>query len=85
MACDLKTYYEVNHQVFMCLSAKLKDLGYPLDGNRGSVKGPMGIVIVYAWNETDESIQVQVTEKSLFLPCFSIYARIEDALDSCRK
>jgi hypothetical protein len=85
MSCDPKTFNGVGRNVLEQLKAKLSGIGYNLEGTSGTIHGPMGIVLDYAWNETDSTLFIHVTSKNMLLPCTKIYSELEKAIESCKK
>jgi hypothetical protein len=83
MACDPKTFNNVDQKVFDCLKGKLQSLGYSLQGTSGTIQGPMGIVIDYRWTDANATLFVEVTSKNFLVPCSRIYSELEKAIESC--
>ena len=78
--CDPMTFENVNAQAFGYLKNKLAAVGYQLEGNEGTIKGPMGIVITYNWLESQNLLYVQVIDKNFFVPCSRIRMELEKAV-----
>jgi hypothetical protein len=84
MSCDPKTFNGVDSNVLDQLKAKLSGVGYKLEGASGTIHGPMGIVLDYAWNETDSTLFIHVIAKNMLIPCGKIYSELEKAIDACK-
>ena len=83
MSCDPKSFPNVNADVFECLRSKLSDAGYNISGTRGSIQGPMGIVIDFEWDEAEEVLYTQVVSKNFLVPCSRINSELAKAIDQC--
>ena len=84
MSCDPMSFRNVNRQVFDGLKSKLESIGYSLEGIKGTIKGPMGIVIDYNWDENAATLFTHVKAKNFLVPCGRINAELEKAIESCR-
>ena len=84
MSCDPKTFNGVDRNVLEQLQAKLKGVGYNLEGTEGTINGPMGIVIDYAWDEPNATLAIHVISKNMLIPCSKIYSELEKAIESCK-
>lgn len=78
--CEPMIFENVNAQAFEYLKNKLAAVGYQLEGNEGTIKGPMGIVISYRWLESKDVLHVQVIDKNFFVPCNRIRMELEKAV-----
>jgi hypothetical protein len=79
-ACDPITFSGVTPQIFESIRKELAGKGFDLPGHSGIVNGPFGITIEYAWNEGNQTLFAQVTEKSFFVPCNQIYDQLSSAI-----
>jgi hypothetical protein len=73
-------FFDVSSSQFENLKSRLAGLGYPLDGEVGTVRGPMGIVIDYEYNATEQSLFVQVVEKNFLVPCGRVRSELAKAV-----
>jgi hypothetical protein len=80
MACDPKTFNNVDQNVFEGLKSKLRSLGYTLEGTSGTIKGPMSLSIDYKWDQAASTLFVHVTDKSFLIPCGRIHSELEKAI-----
>jgi hypothetical protein len=62
------------------LKNRLASIGYPLEGNSGTINGPMGIVIEYVYDPVGFTLMVHVVEKSFFIPCGRIQTELSKAI-----
>jgi flagellar biosynthesis/type III secretory pathway ATPase len=79
-ACDPVTYQGVTASVFQSVKQELENNGFSVPGTSGTIRGPYGIVIDYAWNEPAESLYIHVVDKSFFVPCSQIHSQLNNAL-----
>jgi hypothetical protein len=79
-ACDPMSFSGITPQVFSSISKQLADKGFALNGPRGTVNGPFGIVIQYEWIETSGQLTIQVVEKNFFVTCSQIREQLTSAL-----
>lgn len=79
--CDPMNFQGISPQVFSNISKQLAAKGFVLNGPRGVVNGPFGIVIQYEWNEQAETITLQVVEKSFFVTCNQIREQLTSAFE----
>lgn len=82
-ACDPRTFFNVNTDVFNALKGKLADNGYEVPGTDGVIKGPFGISIQFAWNEEEATLFTHVTHKNFLVPCSQINNALEKAIREC--
>jgi hypothetical protein len=85
MACDPHTFTDINKNIFENIKSRLQSLGYTLQGNSGTIKGPMSLSIDYQWNEADATLFVHVTDKSFLIPCSRIQSELEKAIAQSRQ
>lgn len=83
MSCDPKAFDNVSAEVFECLRARLSSAGYNISGTRGSIQGPMGIVIDFEWDEAEEVLYTQVVNKNFLVPCSRINSELSKAIAEC--
>jgi hypothetical protein len=79
-ACDPFHFNGITAEVFTRISKELATKGFVLSGANGIVNGPFGIVIEYHWNEQDQSLVIEVVEKSFFVSCNQIREQLASAL-----
>lgn len=79
-ACDPITYQGVSPQIFQSVKQELENNGFSVPGTSGTIRGPYGIVIDYAWDEPAESLFIHVIDKSFFVPCSQIHNQLNNAL-----
>jgi hypothetical protein len=79
-ACDPVTYQGVTASIFQSVKQELENNGFTVPGTSGTIRGPYGIVIDYAWNEPSESLYIHVVDKSFFVPCSQIQSQLSNAL-----
>lgn len=79
-ACETFKFEGITPQVFHAISKQLAQKGFILSGPRGTVHGPFGIVLDYAWDEQRGTITIQVIEKSFFITCNQIREQLTQAL-----
>lgn len=77
--CDPIHFSGVSAEVFNRISSELASKGFSLSGPSGVVNGPYGIVIQYEWNEQNETISLQVVDKSFFVSCNQIKQQLSEA------
>jgi hypothetical protein len=79
-SCEPMYFTGVTNSQYEKMKSKLASMGYPLEGNSGTIKGPMGIVIEYAYDPAGSSLTVTVVEKSFFIPCGRIQSELSKAI-----
>ena len=79
-SCDPKYYPFVTSGIFQGLAIKLQGFGIILTGTEGTVQGPMGIALDYAFDGPNEKLAIHVTDRSFVIPCAQINKMIEGAL-----
>ncbi|HYG39304.1 MAG TPA: hypothetical protein VD908_11820 [Cytophagales bacterium] len=77
-ACSPVNYSGVSSEVFESLKQELQSKGFEIPGTAGVINGPLGIAIEYSWDQANETLFTQVTEKSFFVSC----SQINDQLSS---
>lgn len=80
-ACDPISFQGITPDVFARISKQLAAKGFALNGPKGTVSGPFGIVIDYEWNEQTGVVNLHVVEKSFFVSCNQIREQITSALE----
>jgi len=85
MSCDPVTFNNVDTKVFNALKGKLQGLGYELEGNKGTIHGPMSITIDFEWNEPAATLLIHVLSKNMLIPCSRVNSELEKAIASCRE
>ena len=83
MSCDPHSFQNVNLEVFNCLKAKLESAGYEVPGTSGTIKGPMGIVIDFSFDEANAVLNTHVIAKNFLVPCNMVNAELEKAIKAC--
>jgi len=83
MSCDPVTFNNVDTKVFSCLKGKLQSLGYALEGNKGTINGPMSIAVDFEWNEAAATLFIHVVSKNFLIPCSRVNAELEKAISEC--
>jgi len=78
-ACDPISFQGITPEIFARISKQLADKGFVLDGPKGTVSGPFGIVIEYEWNEQTGVVKLEVIEKSFFVSCGQIREQLTNA------
>jgi hypothetical protein len=84
MGCDPKSFDGVTPQVFDALKGKLQSIGFNLPGERGTINGPMGIVMDYDWDRSASTLHTQVTNKNFLVPCSRIYSELSRAIEDAK-
>lgn len=84
MGCDPKSFGGITAPVFSELRDRLQSLGFTLPGPRGTIKGPMGIVMDYAWDEASATLHTQVTSKNFLVPCSKINSELAKAIEDAK-
>lgn len=79
-ACDPFQFDNITADVFARITRELASKGFALSGPEGVVNGPFGIVIEYRWNEQEQSLVIEVLEKSFFVSCSQIREQLASAL-----
>jgi hypothetical protein len=80
MSCDPQSFDGVTPEVFQALNSKLQGLGLSLPGREGTIKGPMGIVMEYRWDEKAQVLHTQITGKNFLVPCSKINSELAKAI-----
>ncbi len=78
-ACDTIHFNNITSEVFANVAKQLASKGFALNGPQGVVNGPFGIVIEYNWNEKEQSLSIDVLEKSFFVSCSQIREQLSSA------
>lgn len=84
MGCDPKSFDGVTPEVFNALKGKLQSIGFNLPGDRGTIKGPMGIVMDYEWDRASATLYTQVTSKNFLVPCSRINSELSRAIEDAK-
>ena len=79
--CDPITYEGVSANMFQSVKQELESNGFTVPGTSGTIHGPYSIVIEYEWNEADETLYIEVVDKSFFVPCSQIHTQLSNALN----
>ena len=79
-SCDPKYYPGVTSNIFQGLAQKLQGFGITLSGTEGTVEGPMGLSLDYAYDSANEKLAIHVTDRSFIIPCSQINKMLEDAM-----
>ena len=79
--CDPFIFNGITPENFSSVSKQLATKGFVLTGPQGTVNGPFGIVINYTWNEQEETMRIDVVEKSFFVTCNQIKQQLSSALE----
>lgn len=80
-ACDPIVLSDISSEIFERVKKDLATAGFPLEGTAGTVNGPYGIVIQYAWNDTTKVLEIDILEKSFFVSCNQIKTQLYKAFD----
>ena len=84
MGCDPKSFGGVTPEVFDVLKSKLQSIGFDLPGERGTINGPMGIVMDYEWERATATLHTQVTSKNFLVPCSRINSELARAIEDAK-
>lgn len=78
-ACDPISFQGITPEIFTRISKQLAEKGFALNGPKGTVSGPFGIVIDYEWNEQTGEVRLEVVDKSFFVSCGQIKEQLTNA------
>ena len=80
MACQPVSYSGVTASIFNSMKGELEKNGFSVPGTSGTIRGPFGIVMQYAYDEATETLNVEVLEKNFFVSCDQIYNQLDTTL-----
>lgn len=80
-ACDPVSFSGITPAAFATLRDELSNRGFAIEGTSGTISGPFGISIQFAWDEATETLHTEVLEKSFFVSCRQIYDQLGDTLN----
>lgn len=79
--CDPIHFGGITADVFKNISRELEAKGFSLEGPSGVVNGPFGIKIQYDWDEINQSMTINVLDKSFFVSCNQIRDQLSGAME----
>ncbi|RAV98751.1 hypothetical protein [Pseudochryseolinea flava] len=80
-ACEPIVLSDISEEIFNNVKRDLSAAGFNLTGTSGTVDGPFGIVIRYAWNQPTSVLEIEIVEKSFFISCNQIKDKLYEAFD----
>ncbi len=84
MSCEPQTYTGISLPVLEKIKEKLSSFGLSFEDTSGTVNGPMGVVVDYAWEEAAQTLMIHVTDKPFFVSCDMIYGQVASRIDDVK-
>ena len=77
---DSKIFSNVTRLKFNALNYKLHTLDLDMKEDKGVLEGKFGIKLSYDFEENEETLKVEILEKSFLIPASTIWNEIDKAL-----